>query len=71
MLHKITEIGERIQIIETIKACRDPKDDMFLELAVNGNANYIITGDDDLLSLNPFREIKILTPNDFLVKVKS
>ena len=46
--------------------CRDPEDDHILELAVNGNATYIVTGDADLLVLNPFRGVKILTPAEFL-----
>jgi putative PIN family toxin of toxin-antitoxin system len=49
-----------------IRACRDAKDDKFLELAVSGNASYIISGDDDLLALHPFRNIAILTPAEFL-----
>ena len=49
-----TEIQEKIQ------ACRDVKDDKFLELAVNGNADVVVTGDADLLVLNPFREIEII-----------
>ena len=58
--------SELIEITETITICRDPKDNKFLELAVNGNANFIITGDQDLLVLNPFREIKIITVNEFI-----
>ena len=50
----------------TIRACRDPKDDKFLELAIDGRATHIITGDLDLLALNPFREIRILSPHSFL-----
>jgi putative PIN family toxin of toxin-antitoxin system len=55
-----------IEITENIHACRDPKDDKFLELAVNGNASFIVTGDEDLLALNSFRGISILTPKQFL-----
>jgi putative PIN family toxin of toxin-antitoxin system len=51
---------------ETISVCRDPKDNKFLELAVAGNATCIITGDTDLLVLNPFRKISIITPKEFL-----
>ena len=49
--------------------CRDPKDDKFLELALNGKATHIVSGDEDLLVLHPFRGIPILTPhhNSFLV----
>jgi len=53
-------------ISETIRACRDPKDDKFLELAVSGRAACIVTGDDGLLTLSPFREIPIMTPAAFL-----
>lgn len=56
-----------VEISERIQACRDPKDDMFLELAVNGSAKCIVSGDKDLLCLNPFRGIPILTPEQFLV----
>lgn len=49
-----------------IRACRDPKDDKFLELAVHGRADAIVTGDQDLLTLHPFRGIAILTPADYL-----
>ena len=55
-----------IEIIEIINVCRDPKDNKFLELAINGKANYIVTGDQDLLVLNPFQTIQILTPQVFL-----
>ena len=55
-----------VEITETIQACRDSKDDKFLELAVSGGASCLITGDEDLLILNPFREISILSPRQFL-----
>ncbi len=51
---------------ESITACRDPKDNKFLELAVSANASCIITGDKDLLILHPFRNISILNAVDFL-----
>jgi uncharacterized protein len=54
-----------------ITDCRDQRDNKFLELAVDGNAQYIITGDNDLLQLSPYRGIHILTPADFLEKINS
>jgi putative PIN family toxin of toxin-antitoxin system len=51
---------------EEVHACRDAKDDKFLELAVSGRATYIISGDDDLLVLHPFRDIAIVTAAEFL-----
>ena len=55
---------------QKITVCRDPKDNMLLELAVAGQADYIITGDQDLLELNPFRNIQIVKPAKFLEIVK-
>ncbi|MGZ3757756.1 MAG: putative toxin-antitoxin system toxin component, PIN family [Mucilaginibacter sp.] len=49
-----------------INDCRDPKDNKFLELAVSGAVDCIITGDQDLLVLNPYKQIPILTINQFL-----
>ena len=49
-----------------IQACRDPKDDKFLELAVSGRGSHIVTGDSDLLALHPFQGIPILPPHRFL-----
>jgi putative PIN family toxin of toxin-antitoxin system len=61
---------ELIDTTEPIAICRDPNDDKFLELAVDGNADYIVTGDADLLVLHPFRGIQILTPKDFLLTLR-
>jgi putative PIN family toxin of toxin-antitoxin system len=55
-----------VEIVQRIRACRDPKDDPFLEVAVNGSANLIVTGDRDLLALHPFRGIDILSPTAYL-----
>ena len=49
-----------------VRACRDAKDDKFLELAVSGSAAYIIGGDADLLVLHPCRDIAIMTAAEFL-----
>jgi putative PIN family toxin of toxin-antitoxin system len=46
--------------------CRDPKDGMFLALALIGKANVLISSDQDLLVLHPWRGILILTPAQFL-----
>jgi putative PIN family toxin of toxin-antitoxin system len=59
-------IVEFIPIIQLVRECRDPKDDMFLEVALNGRADLIITGDDDLLELYPWREIAIVRPREYL-----
>ncbi len=58
--------AELVEPTERIEACRDPKDDKFLELAVAAQADVLVTGDADLLVLHPFRGIAILTPAAFL-----
>ena len=55
-----------IKISSPVRVCRDPRDDKFLEVAAHGQAEVIITGDEDLLILNPFRGIAILNPRDYL-----
>jgi putative PIN family toxin of toxin-antitoxin system len=49
-----------------VRDCRDPKDDKFLDLALSGHADVIVTGDEDLLCLHPWRGIAILSPTDYL-----
>jgi uncharacterized protein len=58
-----------VDVSVKFKICRDQKDDKFLELAVGGRATHIVTGDADLLTLNPFQGIQILLPNSFLTGV--
>jgi uncharacterized protein len=57
---------ELVEVGETIEVCRDPKDNKYLELAVSGKATCIVSGDADLLVLNPFRNIPILSIPQFL-----
>lgn len=56
----------RVPVPGNLHACRDPNDDMVLECAVAAGAQIILTGDKDLLALNPFRGNRIVTPADFL-----
>jgi uncharacterized protein len=65
----LQDLAETVQFVDVtaqIFECRDPKDNQYLELAVSGKADCIVTGDDDLLVLNPFKNIKILTAQAFL-----
>lgn len=55
-----------VEPTQTFRACRDPRDDKFLELAVAGGPAVILTGDDDLLALHPFRGVPIWTPRRLL-----
>ena len=60
--------SELVEVTAAVSVCRDPKDDKFLELALSGAATHIISGDDDLLALHPFRGIAILSPHDFVAE---
>jgi putative PIN family toxin of toxin-antitoxin system len=58
--------GEGVTPAERITACRDPKDDKFLEVAVAGEADVIVSGDEDLLTLHPYAGIPIVPSRAFL-----
>jgi hypothetical protein len=62
----IAHTAEFVPIIHPIRECRDSKDDKFLEVALNGRAEVIVTGDQDLLKMNPWRGISICSPSDYL-----
>jgi putative PIN family toxin of toxin-antitoxin system len=65
-LRLLGRIVEMVPILHRVRACRDPKDDKFLEVAVNGEAGLIISGDRDLVDLRAFRGIPVLTPRAYL-----
>jgi putative PIN family toxin of toxin-antitoxin system len=65
-LQQLVRAAESVPIIRTVRECRDPKDDKFLEVALNGRADLIITGDADLLALNPWRNLEIQSPAGYL-----
>jgi len=66
LLQLLIRRGEIVTPARTIRVCRDPKDDMFLEAAVADGADVIVSGDDDLLVLRPFEGIPIVRPAAFL-----
>ena len=55
-----------VAVLSDISDCRDPKDNRFLALALDSESDCIISGDADLLALNPWREIEIVSPGSFL-----
>ena len=56
----------RVQLRGTVKECRDPNDDMFLECAARANADLLIAGDKDLLVLGSYKGTRILTPAEYV-----
>ncbi|MCB1864006.1 MAG: putative toxin-antitoxin system toxin component, PIN family [Chromatiales bacterium] len=65
-LRKFGRIVEVVPITTRVQACRDPRDDKFLELGLSGNTTAIISGDNDLLVLHPFGTVQTLAPADYL-----
>lgn len=65
-LRELGRIATLVPIAQIVREFRDPRDDKSLELALNGRADVIITGDEDLLVLSPWRDIAIVTPAEYL-----
>jgi len=67
----LTEITSRCHWIETsssVNICRDPDDDKFIECAIDARCIYVVSGDKDLLSLGRYKNVEIVTVNDFFEK---
>ena len=62
----IAHTAEFVPIILPIRECHDPKDDKFMEVAPNGRADVIVTGDTDLLGMHPWRRVEISSPAAYL-----
>lgn len=66
-IHELSEITELVIVTEKINVIKDdPDDNRILECAVCAKADYIVSGDSDLLTLKHFKKVKILSPSDFL-----
>jgi len=65
-LRDLASIVEFVPIIRIVRACRDPRDDKFLEVALNGKADLILTGDADLLAMHPWQGVQIVNPAEYL-----
>ena len=70
-LAQLMAVSEWVSITNAKLGCREPDDDKFLETALIGDADCIITGDGDLLEMSPFHGIAILSPSDFLNQTES
>ena len=68
LLQRVASLVEIVEVLQHIRASRDARDDKFLDAAVNGRADVIVTGDKDLLELYPFRGIAIVTPADYTAR---
>ncbi|MDR0822595.1 MAG: putative toxin-antitoxin system toxin component, PIN family [Endomicrobium sp.] len=68
-IKSIEEISESVMTNGTIAGSRDSDDNKILECALFAKADYIITGDDDLLSLKSFKNVSIVSPNEYIEKI--
>lgn len=66
ILKLLTEFAILVKVKSEIMLCRDPKDNFLLNLAIDSKADYLVTGDDDLLILDRVENTKIIKMKDFL-----
>ncbi|MFY8186717.1 MAG: putative toxin-antitoxin system toxin component, PIN family [Flavobacterium sp.] len=71
LIELLVAIAEHIKIEPTHFINRDPKDNFLLDLIDFSKADYLVTGDKDLLELNPFKTARILTPTDFEQEIEA
>jgi putative PIN family toxin of toxin-antitoxin system len=69
LVHLIRLRGEVVVPKHRVNDCRDPKDNKFLEVALTGDAGCLVTGDADLISMNPYQSTPIVTPAEFLTMI--
>ena len=66
ILESIQEYAEFIDVTSSIEVCKDPKDNFLLSLSIDGNADFLLTGNNDLLILTKFHKTAIVTISEFL-----
>lgn len=65
-LRETLEVASLFDILEEVNICRDPKDNKFLDVAIASSADYLITGDEDLLVLESIKNTPIISPREFI-----
>ena len=70
MLETINEYADFVKVQTKVEICRDLKDNFLLSLSIDGNADFLLTGDKDLLDLTKFGEAQIITISEFLQRKK-
>ena len=71
MLSTFEPFTDLIKIKTLVAICRDPNDNFLLALAKDGNADYLLTGDKDLLEMKKFGKTYIMTISEFIAKMKN
>lgn len=70
LLSQLLALGVHFAPAVRVTECRDPKDDKYLELALAAGAAALVSSDDDLLVLHPWRSIRIVRPAEYLARVE-
>jgi len=70
ILEYFDQFGELVKVKSDVKICRDEKDNFLLNLSVDSKADYLITGDKDLLILEKIEETKIMTFSEFIERME-
>jgi uncharacterized protein len=69
LIQRFDKYGKLVKVNISVSECRDKKDNFLLNLAIESKADYLVTGDDDLLTLQKIQKTKICTWREFLVKI--
>jgi len=69
LIQIFNDYGDLIQVKSKIQKCRDKNDDFLLSLAVDSSADYLVTGDDDLLSIGKIENTEIITIKGLVKKI--
>ena len=62
----LVQYGERVEPNRTVNICRDPDDNHVIEIALAGNAEYVVSNDQDLLVLKEYETVRFVTVGEFL-----
>lgn len=65
-LRRVLQVATTLPVLTEVADCRDADDNRLLALALDSESDYILTGDQDLLTMNPWRRIEIISPRAFL-----
>ncbi|MDE0036572.1 MAG: putative toxin-antitoxin system toxin component, PIN family [Gammaproteobacteria bacterium] len=65
-LRRVLQVATTFPVLTEVTDCRDVDDNELLALALDSESDYILTGDQDLLTMNPWRGIEIISPRAFL-----
>ncbi len=69
ILNYLDQFGELVKVNSKVQLCRDEKDNFLLNLSISARADFLITGDKDLLVLEKIEKTKIVTFTDFIKNI--